>query len=152
MGSLPDDEYDSAGWSASKYNQLGFFTYTPAFTAPLLNLLVPKPGEHIMDFGCGTGELTMRIIDLVGEGGKVVGVDISENMVSHLQILAMRPLAPQIRPKRLKRRNQAVSSTHSSPTSKPSNSLQRQVLMKACLTPWSATLAYPGANAIHAEF
>jgi trans-aconitate methyltransferase len=46
--------------------------------AGLLELLAPKPGERILDLGCGTGHLTHRIAE---QGGEVVGVDASPEMI-----------------------------------------------------------------------
>jgi ubiquinone/menaquinone biosynthesis C-methylase UbiE len=80
--SPPIGERDSSGWSASQYNQTASFVYSPAFTSPILELLAAKPGERIIDFGCGSGEVTLQIRDLVGQGGTVVGVDFSESMVT----------------------------------------------------------------------
>ena len=38
-------------------------------------MLKPKRGEFILDLGCGTGRLTMQLASLVGDSGRVVGVD-----------------------------------------------------------------------------
>ena len=35
----------------------------------------PQPGDAILDLGCGTGELSAYLAELVGPEGKVVGVD-----------------------------------------------------------------------------
>lgn len=89
---------DSTGWSASHYNKEASFVYSPAFTAPVLELLSAKPGERIIDFGCGSGELTLEIEKLVkcnnNQKGMVVGVDFSESMVSIKQSLVGNPLNP----------------------------------------------------------
>jgi trans-aconitate methyltransferase len=47
--------------------------------APVLELLAPKPGERILDVGCGDGVLTRRIADL---GCRVVGLDSSAALVA----------------------------------------------------------------------
>jgi SAM-dependent methyltransferase len=73
---------DSSGWSASLYNKAASFVYSTDFIAPVLDLLEAKPGERIFDFGCGTGEVTLQIAETVGKDGLVVGVDLSESMVS----------------------------------------------------------------------
>ncbi|CAE6347334.1 unnamed protein product [Rhizoctonia solani] len=39
------------------------------------------PNERIVDLGCGTGELTLRLEELVGQEGLVIGVDASESML-----------------------------------------------------------------------
>jgi SAM-dependent methyltransferase len=43
-----------------------------------LDLLDPKPGERILDVGCGDGTLSLKIID---RGAEVVGVDSSPELV-----------------------------------------------------------------------
>jgi SAM-dependent methyltransferase len=41
-----------------------------------------QPGEHVIDVGCGTGAVTLRAARAVGEGGGVVGIDISREMLA----------------------------------------------------------------------
>lgn len=69
------------GWSADTYNKNASFVYSKEFTSPILDLLNAKPGEHIIDFGCGSGELTLQLKQIVGTEGVVIGVDSSANMV-----------------------------------------------------------------------
>ena len=40
----------------------------------MVELLAPKPGERILDLGCGDGVLTKKLVDL---GCEVVAVDSS---------------------------------------------------------------------------
>ncbi len=40
-----------------------------------------RPGEHVLDIGCGTGGTTAALARAVGAGGRVLGVDISEPLV-----------------------------------------------------------------------
>jgi len=68
-------------WSASKYNTTASFVYSDEYTSPVLQLLAAAPGERILDFGCGSGELTLGLEKIVGASGLVVGVDASEDMV-----------------------------------------------------------------------
>lgn len=75
------DERDSSGWSAAVYNKTAPFVYSAAFTSPVLQLLDVKPGERIIDFGCGSGEVTLELAKAVGPEGVVVGTDFSESMV-----------------------------------------------------------------------
>jgi SAM-dependent methyltransferase len=37
----------------------------------------PSPGERVLDIGCGFGDTTRRLAELVGDGGEAVGVDVS---------------------------------------------------------------------------
>jgi ubiquinone/menaquinone biosynthesis C-methylase UbiE len=41
-----------------------------------------RPGERVLDIGCGGGETTAEIARRVGSGGRVVGVDISEPLAA----------------------------------------------------------------------
>jgi SAM-dependent methyltransferase len=65
----------------SYHNFLG-----PALFAPWAKLLIeraaPGPGEQVLDLACGTGIVTRQVAPLVGETGKVVGVDISPDMLA----------------------------------------------------------------------
>ncbi|CAA7260979.1 unnamed protein product [Cyclocybe aegerita] len=81
---LEDDKRDSSGWSASQYNKTASFVYSSAYTSPVLDLLAAKPGERILDLGCGSGEVTIVLQKLVeqAEGGVVVGTDYSESMIN----------------------------------------------------------------------
>ncbi|HLN64966.1 MAG TPA: ubiquinone/menaquinone biosynthesis methyltransferase [Symbiobacteriaceae bacterium] len=40
------------------------------------------PGQRVLDVACGTGCLTYRIARAVGDGGEVVGIDLSEGMLA----------------------------------------------------------------------
>ena len=46
--------------------------------AGLLNI---KPGHKVLDMGCGTGELTRFLAELVADDGEVVGVDPDEERI-----------------------------------------------------------------------
>ena len=56
------------------------FVYSDANTAPVLTLLDAKPGEKILDVGCGSGTLTQKLVHLVGSG-QIWGTDSNHNMV-----------------------------------------------------------------------
>jgi arsenite methyltransferase len=50
--------------------------------ARVLDLLAPVPGERLLDIGVGPGLLALDLARLVGETGKVVGLDLSPDMVA----------------------------------------------------------------------
>jgi SAM-dependent methyltransferase len=64
-------------WSADRYEANARFVSD--LGAPVLALLDPKPGERILDLGCGDGALTEA---LAAAGADVLGVDASADMVA----------------------------------------------------------------------
>ena len=50
----------------------------------VLSALNIKPGEVIADIGAGTGYFTFRLAHFVGEKGKVYAVDVSSDMIRHI--------------------------------------------------------------------
>ena len=42
----------------------------------------PSPGDRVLDIGCGLGETTVRLAELVGPEGHVLGVDVAERMIA----------------------------------------------------------------------
>lgn len=41
----------------------------------------PKPGDRAIDLGCGFGETTLQLAELVGPEGKAVGVDVADRFI-----------------------------------------------------------------------
>lgn len=41
----------------------------------------PRPGQRVLDIGCGFGDTTQRIAGLVGGDGEVVGVDVAPRFI-----------------------------------------------------------------------
>src|SRR5580698_7637076 len=63
-------------WNPTVYAEVGAFV--PSLGAGVLEWLDPKPGERILDLGCGDGQLTAKI---TASGAEVVGIDASPAMV-----------------------------------------------------------------------
>lgn len=77
-------------WNPSDYEQK--HSYVSTFGQELVALLSPRPGERILDLGCGTGRLTSLIAE---SGAHVVGFDSSPEMIEsarrnfpHLEFVA----------------------------------------------------------------
>lgn len=51
-------------------------------TLPALELLALQPGERVLDIGCGAGATSLEIARRVGASGRVVGVDISQQLLT----------------------------------------------------------------------
>jgi len=64
-------------WDTANYE--GQHSFVWKYGADLLPLLDPKPGERILDVGCGTGHLTSKIAE---SGAQVIGLDNSPDMVA----------------------------------------------------------------------
>ena len=52
-----------------------------AITRAALELANPRPGERVLDIGCGSGTTTLLIADAVGAAGTVTGIDLSAPML-----------------------------------------------------------------------
>ena len=57
-----------------------------AMFAPLtlraLDAASPKPGDHVVDIGCGCGATVLELASRVGPEGSVLGVDVSKPMAA----------------------------------------------------------------------
>src|SRR5215207_6522635 len=47
-----------------------------------LDRLALAPGESVVDIGCGPGFLCEQMADAVGERGRVLGVDVSDDLLT----------------------------------------------------------------------
>ena len=80
--SAKDEGRSAAGgaWDADLYDSRHSFVWE--FATDLVKLLDPKPGERVLDLGCGTGHLTARIAEA---GAETLGIDSSSAMIEQAQ-------------------------------------------------------------------
>ena len=71
-------------WNPATYAQNARFVSD--LGAPVVELLAPRPGDRILDLGCGDGALTKRLVDL---GCDVVAVDSSAPQVEAARKLGL---------------------------------------------------------------
>lgn len=64
-------------WDANLYDDKHAFVFQ--YGESVLELLGVKPGERILDLGCGTGHLAKKIWE---EGAEVIGIDASPEMIA----------------------------------------------------------------------
>jgi trans-aconitate 2-methyltransferase len=79
---MPQPPSASREWNAGEYHRLS----APQFLwgQRVLNELHLRGDECVLDVGCGTGKLTRLLLQNVPRG-RVLGLDVSRNMVLHAQ-------------------------------------------------------------------
>jgi len=63
-------------WNAGLYDHK--LDFVSEYGKDVVRLLDPREGEHILDLGCGTGDLAFEI---ARSGASVVGIDLSSEMI-----------------------------------------------------------------------
>jgi SAM-dependent methyltransferase len=66
-----------SGWDADRYQRQ--FGFVSGMAGDLVELLGPRPGEVVLDLGCGTGELAAAI---AASGARVLALDSDPAMVA----------------------------------------------------------------------
>ena len=54
-----------------------------SFGERIIEAAAPRPGERVLDVGCGNGAVALAVSALVAPGGSVMGLDISGPMLAH---------------------------------------------------------------------
>ncbi|MCI4331066.1 MAG: class I SAM-dependent methyltransferase [Thermoplasmata archaeon] len=75
-------EYTRTTWNESAESYVALMKNLEPFRQDLIARLDPRAGESVLDLGTGPGEPAMTVARIVGATGRVLGVDLSENMVS----------------------------------------------------------------------
>jgi SAM-dependent methyltransferase len=87
MGSVaPDNVEATEAWSGPLFDL--FVKYRELTTGGLgahgevaIQSNPPQPGDRVLDIGCGFGDTTQRLAQLVGPRGSAVGVDVSKPFI-----------------------------------------------------------------------
>jgi SAM-dependent methyltransferase len=68
-----------AKWAGLQARLDGLFA---PISAAVIAAAAPRPGEHVLDIGCGCGDTVVALAGAVGSLGRVTGVDISAPMLA----------------------------------------------------------------------
>lgn len=71
-------------WDPERYARTARFVSDLGM--PVVELLAPKPGERILDLGCGDGTLTQKLVE---RSAQVIGVDASPDQVAAARRLGL---------------------------------------------------------------
>jgi SAM-dependent methyltransferase len=92
----PQVEY-ALGHSSRELDRLSFQgTVFAPFTRQLFTQAGIKPGMQVLDVGSGSGDVSFLAAELVGEGGRVLGVDRSAAAVERARARAIRRNHPNV--------------------------------------------------------
>jgi demethylmenaquinone methyltransferase/2-methoxy-6-polyprenyl-1,4-benzoquinol methylase/phosphoethanolamine N-methyltransferase len=75
--------YDAASWLMS-------FGRAPAIRSMTVEMAGARPGEAVLDVGCGTGTLAIALKADAGASGEVTGIDASPEMIEQARRKAAR--------------------------------------------------------------
>jgi ubiquinone/menaquinone biosynthesis C-methylase UbiE len=85
-GVAAENEEATEAWSGVLFDR--FVEFRDIVTTGLGNhgeaalaLHPPKPGDRVLDIGCGFGDTTQRLAELVGPNGSAHGIDVSEPFI-----------------------------------------------------------------------
>jgi SAM-dependent methyltransferase len=68
----------------------------PGIRNKSVNRMEVRPGDSVLEVGCGTGRNLAALVRAVGPEGRVYGVDVSDGMLQRAQTLCARRGWPQV--------------------------------------------------------
>jgi|GEM_PF-2472415 len=83
--------YQVADWKGQSGERWGAYqarldAMMAVFGQAAIEAAAPVTGERVLDVGCGAGASSLDLADRVGAGGHVLGVDISEPLISRARV------------------------------------------------------------------
>lgn len=91
-----DPETDGLRWQVGIWDQISqiYLREVDRRFAPVVDGVITRaslrPGERVLDLGTGTGAVAMRAAALVGRAGRLLGIDISRDMLAVAEQMAGR--------------------------------------------------------------
>jgi SAM-dependent methyltransferase len=79
----PQEDFRPA--QAENYAQYLVPAVAEVWASDILQMAKPRPGDTVLDVGCGTGAVTLRLSRMVGETGKVVGIEANPALLAIAQ-------------------------------------------------------------------
>ena len=76
------DRSGDAGSFVVYLDTVGGVAGVQAYKRRILSALQLRPGLHVLDVGCGTGDDLNAIAAIVGDAGRAVGLDVSEALLA----------------------------------------------------------------------
>jgi len=73
--------------AADSYDNVGVDFFRP-IGAALARAVAPRPGERVLDAGCGAGAVLLPVAELIGATGHVTGIDLAPGMVARTSAAA----------------------------------------------------------------
>ncbi|MDQ1016515.1 class I SAM-dependent methyltransferase [Streptomyces afghaniensis] len=80
---------DAFNGAAATYDRLGVEFFTP-MGRRLVERSAPRPGERVLDIGCGRGATLLPAAGLIGPAGRALGIDIAPAMIDEARREAAR--------------------------------------------------------------
>ena len=82
----PDNEEATEAWSGVLFDRFVQFRDLVVESLALhghaaMKAYPPRPGDRVLDIGCGFGDATQELAALIGPTGEAIGVDVSEPFV-----------------------------------------------------------------------
>ena len=87
MTEAPTHDWNGASGDNWVAHQTRLDLMLEAFGNAAIAAAAPKPGEHILDIGCGAGVTSLALGQCVGTTGHVLGVDISPQLVARARTI-----------------------------------------------------------------